>query len=252
MKSVVFLGGKEIGEFCLANLLEFQASYGIKLIGVIPNGLNKLSNSEKIIEIAETNQVPVFSDISQISDEVDYIVSVQYNKILTPSQISKAKKLALNLHMAPLPEYRGCNQFSFALIDGVAEFGTTLHIIEAGIDSGPILFERRFQIPNNTFVEELYYITLEESKRLIEASFPDLFMDNYSLNEQSDFKERSSGFHQRNEIESLKKIQKSWTNEKKKRFFRATYFPPYDPPSLYDQDRFIKSLTIDWYKSLDS
>ena len=61
--------------------------------------------------------------------------------------------------MAPLPEYKGCNQFSFAIIDEVNEFGTTIHEIEASIDSGPIIAEKRFFINNNLWVKDLYELT---------------------------------------------------------------------------------------------
>ena len=66
--------------------------------------------------------------------------------------------------MAPLPEYRGCNQFSFAIVDGKKEFGTTLHKMEEGIDNGDIIAESRFDIPENCFVKELYELTYKTSR----------------------------------------------------------------------------------------
>ncbi|GAG97315.1 unnamed protein product, partial [marine sediment metagenome] len=47
-------------------------------------------------------------DLSTVLEDCDVLFSVQYDKILTKEQISKAKRIAVNLHMAPLPEYRGC------------------------------------------------------------------------------------------------------------------------------------------------
>ncbi|MBK8684503.1 MAG: hypothetical protein IPN26_05660 [Bacteroidetes bacterium] len=73
---------------------------------------------------------------------MDFLISVQYHQILNERHIQKARTLAINLHMAPLPEYRGCNQFSFAILDQYPEFGTTLHVMDERIDHGDILFEK--------------------------------------------------------------------------------------------------------------
>ena len=48
--------------------------------------------------------------------EVDIVLSVQYDQILRQCHIDKAGVIAINLHMAPLPEYRGCNQFFLPLL----------------------------------------------------------------------------------------------------------------------------------------
>ena len=101
---------------------------------------------------------------------VDFIYSVQYHQILKKEDIQKAGIIALNLHMAPLPEYRGCNQFSFALLDNKKEFGTTIHQLDAQIDHGDLLFEKRFPIPENCWIEQLYSLTYDASLLLFKES----------------------------------------------------------------------------------
>ena len=76
--------------------------------------------------------------------------------------------------MAPLPEYRGCNQFSFAIYNGEKEFGTTIHKIDTGVDTGRILTERRFAILDDWCADELIDYTINESKKLFVESIDDV------------------------------------------------------------------------------
>ena len=48
----------------------------------------------------------------------------------------------LNVHLAPLPRYRGRHPLRWALINGETEFGATLHRMNAEFDAGAILWQR--------------------------------------------------------------------------------------------------------------
>ena len=133
--------------------------------------------------------------------------------------------------MAPLPEYRGCNQFSFALIDQKTTFGTTFHKMEEGIDSGDILFERRFYINPNWNVKTLYEKTLNETIMLFKENIKAIIDGCYTFTPQQKLiNERGTAFHLRSDINKIKCINLSWPKDKILRYFNATYFPPFDPP----------------------
>ena len=133
--------------------------------------------------------------------------------------------------MAPLPEYRGCNQFSFAIADGKTEFGTTVHKMEQNIDGGDILFERRFPIPFNCWVEELYQLTFDASLDLFIETLPAILAGNYPLQAQKDLiPSRGTSIHYRNEIHALKQIDLSLSKEEIEKRIRATAMPGFEPP----------------------
>ena len=164
-------------------------------------------------------------------DTVDIIISIQYHKILSLNHIKKAKDLAVNLHMAPLPEYRGCNQFSYAIIEGKKIFGTTIHKMDKGIDNGDILFENRFEVPKNCWIEDLYKITYEKSLKLFKQSLPKIISLNFvSVPQDSLIKKRGTSLHFRKEIEHLKKIDLSWNKNKIEKHIRATSMKGFEPP----------------------
>ena len=228
MFKVVFLGTKSVGLSCLKHLYLSQKILGFKLFGVLTD--NKASND--IVSFCDEKSIKVFKDLSDFlkNGECDIAISVQFNQILKKKHIEKATKLFVNLHMAPLPDYRGCNQFSFALINNDPIFGTTLHVLDEGIDSGDILFEERFTIPDKLWVSELYSLTVEKSIKLFKKSLPNLLSGDYSRRKQSSYSDRKKSFHLRKEINEIKRLDLSWSYEKIARYVRATSMPGFEPP----------------------
>jgi len=226
---VVFLGSKLVGFECFSFLIANRTKLNLEIVGALTNNNNVFGNFD-VKALAEENNIPVFDNLEALP-EVDYLISVQYHEILKRNHIAKAKKLAINLHMAPLPEYRGCNQFSYAIINGDAEFGTTLHRLEEGIDSGAIIAERRFEIPKDCMVNELYNLTVQKSCVLFVEEIENIVHGNYTLTPQEDlFDQRKHSLHYRKEINDLKRIDLDWPAEKIKRHIRATYMPGFEPP----------------------
>ena len=81
-------------------------------------------------------------------EKADFYLSVLWPDIVTPAQLAVPW---INLHPAPLPEYRGCNSYAHAIINGETEYGVTLHYMNEGVDTGPIIASPRFPIlPTDT------------------------------------------------------------------------------------------------------
>tara|TARA_R110002050_G_scaffold190268_2_gene324918 strand:- start:1852 stop:2673 length:822 start_codon:yes stop_codon:yes gene_type:complete len=247
-KKVVFLGSKEVGYAAFKHLIDHAQELDIELVGVLSNDRKISATEPSILELAKTHEIPILSATDELLflQDVSFLISVQYHEILLQKHIDCAQELAINLHMAPLPEYRGCNQFSFAIIDGAATFGTTLHVLESGIDSGAILFEKRFAISPNETVQTLHHKTTEESITLFKNSIAHLIQGNYVPTPQQDFTDiRPFGFHLRNEINGLKEVDLNWNEDKIDRYIRATYFPPFPLPYAIVNGEKMK-LSLNW------
>jgi methionyl-tRNA formyltransferase len=113
------MGSKAIGYDCLAHLLQNPA---VQVVAALSNDNARFDASKSVVALATEHQIPVLADLNALPEEIDILYSVQYHQILKQAHINKAK-LALNLHMAPLPEYRGSNQFSYAIIEQKKTFG---------------------------------------------------------------------------------------------------------------------------------
>jgi len=229
-QSVLFLGSKPIGYHCLNYLIQHQDAFNIEIIGLLSNDNTTFDSTLSLKKLAKEYNILLIDALNEMP-ESDFIISVQYHEILKKQDIDKAKILAINLHMAPLPEYRGCNQFSFAILDGKKEFGTTIHKMDARIDHGDIIAEKRFPIPTNCWVNELYDLTYSASLSLFQENIANILSNQFTLQTQKDFEnERGTSIHFRNEIHDIKRIDLSWDKEKIERHIRATYMPAFEPP----------------------
>lgn len=68
----------------------------------------------------------------------------------------------LNVHLAPLPRYRGRHPLPWALINGEDTFGVTIHQMTDVIDGGDIYWQRQISIPAGISVAELRTLLMVE------------------------------------------------------------------------------------------
>lgn len=229
-KKIVFLGTKPIGAHCLAFLLEQQSVLNIEVIAIGTQHRKEFSTENAIEVLAHNNHIPLINHPDEIP-ACDIIYVVQYHKILKNTHINQAKQIAVNLHLAPLPEYRGCNQFSFAIFHGATTFGVSIHKIDSGIDSGDILFEDRFPLAPNTWVKDLFNTSVNKGIALFKATLADIVAENYTLTPQSKLiAQRGLNEHKRKDIQALKQIDFNESKEKTQKRIRATLMPGFEPP----------------------
>lgn len=226
---IVFLGSKPIGYQCLQYLFQQQENLQVEIVAVRTQLRKEFALGYDIGEFATQEKIPLLNSLDELP-ECDIIYSVQHHEILKEKHIDKAKQIAVNLHLAALPEYRGCNQFSFAILDNAKEFGATIHEINTKIDNGNILFETRFPIPENCWVKDLYETTEEKAIELFKKTIGDIVKGNYIKTPQSDLLSRGTQLHFRNEINDLKHIDLNDPKEKIERIIRAVSMPGFEPP----------------------
>jgi methionyl-tRNA formyltransferase len=104
----------------------------------------------------------------------DLIVSVLYDKIIGPELIHATPQI-INCHPGRLPHYRGVRPVNWALRNGDDLAGITLHVIDAAIDSGPILAEALFSIwPDVDEVRDVWWRAIAHGRLLITDTLPRL------------------------------------------------------------------------------
>ena len=75
----------------------------------------------------------------------DLIISAYYRKIFPKELIDIPRLGIVNIHPSLLPFYRGPVPTAWAILNNESEFGITLHKVDAGIDTGDILFQSKHQ-----------------------------------------------------------------------------------------------------------
>ncbi|GAA3798224.1 hypothetical protein GCM10022403_035090 [Streptomyces coacervatus] len=104
----------------------------------------------------------------------DLVVSVLYDQIIGKELID-ATDTIVNCHPGRLPQYRGARPVNWALRNGEPLHGATLHVIETGIDTGPILGEVAFSIwPDTDEVRDVWQRTMRHAALLLSDTLPRL------------------------------------------------------------------------------
>ncbi|MGB8020790.1 MAG: phosphoribosylglycinamide formyltransferase [Candidatus Nanopelagicales bacterium] len=76
------------------------------------------------------------------SFEPDWVVSAGFMRILGPDVLSAYPMRVVNTHPALLPSFPGTHAVRDALAHGVRVTGSTIHLVDEGVDTGPIVDQR--------------------------------------------------------------------------------------------------------------
>jgi phosphoribosylglycinamide formyltransferase 1 len=79
--------------------------------------------------------------------DVDLVVLAGYMELLSPELVARFENRIINVHPALLPSFPGLDAIGRALEHGVTVTGVTVHFVDQGVDSGPILLQRPVEVP---------------------------------------------------------------------------------------------------------
>jgi phosphoribosylglycinamide formyltransferase-1 len=108
--------------------------------------------------------------------EVDLVVLAGYMQLLSPAFIARWPNRILNVHPALLPAFPGLDAIGQALDHGVRITGVTVHFVDDGVDTGPVILQRPVPVPpdrDRNALEHAIHVTehalLPEAIRLVAA-----------------------------------------------------------------------------------
>ncbi len=85
-----------------------------------------------------------------------------YMKILSPEFVRLFRNRIMNIHPALLPSFTGLNAQKQALEYGVKVTGCTVHFVDEGVDTGPIIIQRVVEVRDDDTLESLSARILEQ------------------------------------------------------------------------------------------
>ena len=80
----------------------------------------------------------------------ELVVLAGYMQLLDPGFLARFPDRVINVHPALLPAFPGLNAIEQALDYGVKVFGVTVHFVDEGVDTGPIILQRAVELPGAT------------------------------------------------------------------------------------------------------
>jgi phosphoribosylglycinamide formyltransferase-1 len=113
--------------------------YGVKTTTIL---LNKSSNSFETSLLSELRR-------DDIGPHNGLICLAGFMKILSPSFVQMYKHRIMNVHPSLLPSFKGLHAQKQALLAGVKVTGCTVHFVNSGVDSGPIILQYPVPVYDN-------------------------------------------------------------------------------------------------------
>ena len=100
----------------------------------------------------------------------DLVALAGFMKILPPAFVNRFSPNLINIHASLLPLFPGANAVRDTLEAGVSETGATIHVVDAGVDTGPIIFQRTVPVMPGDDVPTLHErIKVHERELLIDT-----------------------------------------------------------------------------------
>ena len=172
-------------------------------------------------------------ELDSLAAEQDLLLlSLEYRRIVKVDRF--ASKRLFNLHFSRLPKYRGVYMATWPILNGETEAGVTLHLMDEGIDSGPIVDQRYFALPSYVTARSLYEMFMDEAFELFKENLLRLIYGDYRLIEQ-DHSEATYYAKDSIDFAQHKKLDLGQPAFRVERTARAFYFPEYQLPTLEDR-----------------
>jgi methionyl-tRNA formyltransferase len=156
--NLIFFGTPD---FAVPSLERLLAHPDLTVVGVVTQPDKRRGRGNQLIPspvkaIAQAHNLPLYQPKSVKKDEetleklrtaqADVFVVVAYGQILSQAILDMPRLGCVNAHGSILPSYRGAAPIQWSLYHGEAETGITTMLMNAGMDTGPMLLEARTPI----------------------------------------------------------------------------------------------------------
>jgi phosphoribosylglycinamide formyltransferase-1 len=131
--------------------------YGVPTKLIPPDDLKGWEYDEKVVAALQEHGVTPQSGL---------VCLAGFMRIISPEFVRKYKMRILNIHPALLPSFPGLHAQKQALEYGVRVTGCTVHFVEEGVDSGPVILQKALPVMDGDTEETLSERILEQEHQL--------------------------------------------------------------------------------------
>jgi len=158
----------------------------------------------------------------------DIFISLEFDRLINPTQF-KTKAL-FNIHFSLLPKYRGMYTSIWPLLNNESVSGVTLHEIDSGIDTGPIVDQEIFAINHAATSRDLYLLYTYSAVRLLNRNIGTILDGQIVSYRQSAI---NTSYYSKNSIKfSEREINLKKTAYEILKFIRSFCFREYQLPEF--------------------
>ena len=121
-------------------------------------GIKNLCVDRKLFESRAYFEAEILKNLS----EIDLVVLAGFMRILSPEFVKKFSGRLMNIHPSLLPSFKGAHAHRDVLAYGVKVSGCTVHFVDEGTDSGPIILQAVVPVLEDDTEETLSARVLEQ------------------------------------------------------------------------------------------
>jgi phosphoribosylglycinamide formyltransferase-1 len=112
-------------------------------------------------------------DAALTSRQIDYVLLAGFMRLLTPGFVSKWKGRLINIHPSLLPAFPGAHAIRDAVVARVQQTGVTIHFVDEGTDTGPIIAQGTVGVvpgdTKETLAERIHAVEHQLYPRAVDA-----------------------------------------------------------------------------------
>jgi phosphoribosylglycinamide formyltransferase-1 len=131
--------------------------YHIPTKVIPPNGLKGWDYDQKVVAALQAHGV---------TPQTGLVCLAGFMRIISPEFVWQYKMRILNIHPALLPSFPGLHAQKQALDAGVRVTGCTVHFVDEGVDSGPVILQKSVPVMDGDDEETLSARILEQEHQL--------------------------------------------------------------------------------------
>jgi phosphoribosylglycinamide formyltransferase 1 len=131
--------------------------YGVATKVITPDGLKGSHYDQKIVAVLHKHGVTPQSGL---------VCLAGFMRIISPEFVRQYRMRIMNIHPALLPSFPGLHAQRQALDYGVKVTGCTVHFVDEGVDSGPVILQKAVPVMDDDDEESLSARILEEEHQL--------------------------------------------------------------------------------------
>jgi phosphoribosylglycinamide formyltransferase-1 len=142
-----------------AYALERASQKGIRNKFVSPSSFRGEDYDRRLVELLE-------------QEEVQLVVLAGYLRVLSPAFIDRFRNRIINIHPSLIPKFCGKGFYGervhrAVLESGVEQTGATVHMVDEGTDTGPIILQEKVPVMEEDTVESLQKRVLQVEHRIL-------------------------------------------------------------------------------------
>lgn len=195
MARILFMGTPDFALPSLRALLETQSVVAVVTQPDRPSGRQRRLRQSPVKKVALAAGIPLLQPERIRSAEsiaalramsADFFVVVAFGQILPQTLLDLPKIAPLNLHASLLPRWRGAAPIQAAIRAGDEETGASVMVMDAGLDTGPVLAQSSLRIAPDETGKSLHDKLAQLGAQLLVQTLPDLINGKLSPVPQDD------------------------------------------------------------------